>query len=57
MDVDTTVEAIKSMELMGMVQALRQKVELWNKSGKSAAMTVANGLNTVEVTIRFEKQR
>ncbi|MBQ8330964.1 MAG: ParB/RepB/Spo0J family partition protein [Clostridia bacterium] len=42
-------------ELMDMVQALRHKVDAWNKGGKSAVMTVANGLRAVEVTIRFDK--
>lgn len=42
-------------DMMDMVQNLRRRVETWNKSGKTAVMSVTNGLRTVEVTIRFDK--
>ena len=42
-------------DMMDVVRNLRKKVELWNKTGKSASMSVANGLTTVEITLRFAK--
>ena len=42
-------------DMMDVVRNLRKKVELWNKAGKSASMSVANGLTTVEITLRFAK--
>ena len=42
-------------DMMDVVKNLRKKVELWNRAGKSASMSVANGLKTVEITLRFAK--
>lgn len=46
---------VSERAMMDMVQGLRRRVETWNKSGKSAVMSVTNGIKTVEVTIRFDK--
>ncbi len=49
-------EALRSeQEWMDMVQALRKKVDFWNKSGKQTVMTVDNNAKAIEVTIRFTK--
>lgn len=42
-------------DMMDVVRNLRKKVELWNKNGKSASMSVTNNLKTVEITLRFLK--
>ena len=42
-------------DMMDVVRNLRRKVEFWNKAGKSASMSVSNGLRVVEITLRFAK--
>lgn len=42
-------------DMMDMVQVLRRRVDHWNKNGKNASMSVANGVRSIEVTIRLNK--
>lgn len=53
-DIQETFRAEK--EMMGMVRALRRRVEEWNKSGKKASMNVNNHAQGVEISICLKKE-